>query len=199
MRQAVCREFVWREITLSCVLVACTIAYTAINACMLIESFKLRKIKSMPLIIAYLKSTEDQKALRLYIKNIGEGVAKNVKIKITGDYSRFGLEQHMLSDLGIMKYGLNILPPQEQLMYFINSWINIGKNENLENERIEMSIGYAGIDGKKYNSTYNLLPVQVSGQDYTEPPETHVGKIAYFMEKISRAMNNVSGNVLKQQ
>jgi hypothetical protein len=177
-----------KEIILSVVVAACTIVYTFINGLMLIENKRLRKIKSMPLIIAYLKSTEDHKVLRLCIKNVGEGVAKDVKVKIDGDYKAFGLEYRMLSNLGIMKYGLNIFPPQEQLAYLIDSWIEIGKRKDIENSHIDMSIDYAGIDGKKYSNTYHLLPVQLSGQDYTSPPETYIGKIAYFMEQISKVI-----------
>jgi hypothetical protein len=105
------------EIVLSWVVGTSTVLYTAINGFMLIENRRLRKIKSTPLIIAYLKSTEDHKALRLYIKNIGEGVAKDVKISITSDYEQFWLKHLTLSDIGIMKYGLNIFPPQEQFAY----------------------------------------------------------------------------------
>jgi hypothetical protein len=54
----------------------------------------------------------------------------------------------MLSDIGIIKYGLNIFPLQEQLMYFVGSWIEIGKMKDAENNPIDMLIDYVGIDGK---------------------------------------------------
>jgi hypothetical protein len=177
------------EIILSWVIGISTFAYMIINIFMLVENQRIRKIKSMPLIVAYLKSTEDHEALRLCIKNIGEGVAKDIKIELTSDYKTFGNENRMLSNLGIMKYGLNIFPPQEQFTYFIDLWAEIGKKKDFENGHIDISIHYAGIDGRKYENTYELPTIQLSGQDYTAPPETYLGKIAYFIEKLSKTMD----------
>jgi hypothetical protein len=178
------------EIILSGVIAISTFAYAIINIFMLIENQKIREIKSTPLIVAFLKSTEDHSAFRLYIKNVGEGVAKDVKVKILNDYKTFGLENRMLSNLGIMKYELNILPPQEQLMYFVDSWGRFGKQEDYENQYINISIDYTGLDGKKkHNNTYNLLPIQLSDQGLGNPPETYIGRIAYFIEKISKDIN----------
>jgi hypothetical protein len=70
------------EIVLSAIIAFSTTVYTIINWLMLSESKKQRQEKITPLIIAYLKSSEDHSFLRLYIRNIGEGIAKNVTINI---------------------------------------------------------------------------------------------------------------------
>jgi hypothetical protein len=148
-------------------------------------------MKITPLIVAYLKSTEDHLALRLHIRNIGEGLAKNVSVRILNDYAQFGLENRMLSNLGVMKNGLNIFPPKEEFIYFVDSWKKIGQREDFNKICIELDINYDDINGKSYNSHYNLPFIQVSGKDYTTPPETYIGKIAYHLGEIDKSIKNI--------
>ena len=178
------------EILLSTVLVVCTSTYTIINYFMLRESAIQRKLKSRPNIIAYLKSTEDYQALRLYIKNVGEGIAKNIKVNVLKDYGRFGKENHRLSEIGVFKYGLEILSPGEHLSYYLDAWTNI-KEEELENMYIELKICCTGIDNKEQNGSFNLKFIQVCSQGYTNPPETHIGKIAYYTKEINQALKKL--------
>jgi hypothetical protein len=178
------------EFILSAVIAISTVFYTCINWKMFRESKRQREDKITPLIVAYLKSTEDHMMLRLYIKNIGDGLAKNVIINILQDYNQFGLTNKKLSDIGAIRNGLNIFPPKEEYAYFIDSWRNIGKSENIKKMCIEMSIDYERIDGKKYNSQYNLPLIQVASKDYATPPETYVGKIAYYLEEIHKLFKN---------
>lgn len=79
------------EIVLSVVLAVSTVLYTLINFFMLIESKNVRKQKISPLLVAYLSSTEDHSIHVLKFKNIGEGLAKNVRVVVLKDYKQFGL------------------------------------------------------------------------------------------------------------
>lgn len=69
------------EIILSLVIAISTVFYTGINLLMLLESRSVRLQKITPHVVMFLKSTENSKVLALHIKNIGEGVAYNIKIK----------------------------------------------------------------------------------------------------------------------
>lgn len=177
------------EVILSIVLGLCTLAYTIINYLMLRESEKQRKLKSSPNIVAYLKSTEDYNSLRLYIKNVGEGVALNVKANVLKDYNRFGKATCKLSETGLFKYGLNILPPGEHFSYYLDAWSNI-KESDIENMYIDIEISCKGFSDEKFTNSFKLDFAQVCSQGYTNPPETHVGKIAHYLEKISTSFNN---------
>lgn len=174
------------EIILSASLVVCTIMYTIINYFVLRENQIQRKLKTRPYIVSYLQSTEDFHALRLYIKNFGYGVAKNVKVKVIQDYNMFGIENHLMSDSGMIKHGLEIFPPQAQYSCIIDSWENIRK-KNFENLYIELEINYEGESFKKteqYSNSYKLHFKQVCGQGYLNPPETYIGKIQHFLSEI---------------
>ena len=87
------------EIALSTVLAVSTVIYTIINLMLWFESRATRRQKITPLVIAYLKSTENHEVLKLHIKNIGEGRAKNVKIKTLKDYNQLGKVNLLLSTI----------------------------------------------------------------------------------------------------
>ena len=91
------------ELTISIVLACCTVTYTIINLMLWLESRATRKQKITPLLVAFLKSSEDHNVIELHIKNVGEGVAKNVEVKVLQDYKLFGVENLLLSEIGIFK------------------------------------------------------------------------------------------------
>ena len=175
----------------SLALIIVTVTYTVINALMLYESQKQRKLKTSPNVIAYLKSTEDYKAIRLYIKNVGEGVALDVKVDVIQDYCRFGKENCKLSETGLFKYGLDILPPGEHCSYYLDAWTNI-KEKDLENLCVELEISCAGADREPHSHSCKLQFIQIFGQGYANPPETYIGKIAHCMNEISRTLAKIN-------
>lgn len=87
------------ELILSTVLAFATVCYTIINLMMWLESRATRKQKITPQVIVYLKTTEDHLTLCVHIKNIGEGCARNVQVRVLKDYNQFGKEQYPLSNL----------------------------------------------------------------------------------------------------
>lgn len=176
------------EIVLSTVLAVSTVLYTIINFMLLCESKATRKQKICPFVIAYLKSTENHNVLSLHIKNIGEGLAKNVKIKTQRDYQRLGSNDLLLSDIGIIKNGFSNFPPQYELSYYIDSLTEL-KTED-ENSRIEIEISYENTDKRKYKNIYILPFNQIIGQNYSTPPETFMGQIPYYLKEINSTLKN---------
>jgi hypothetical protein len=171
------------EIYLTIALVVCTMAYTVINYMMLNESRIQRKLKARPYVIAYLKSTEDYNGLRLYIKNVGEGVARNIKGRTLQDYNRFGNEANKLSDAGLFKCGLDILPPGGYVSYYLDTWGNI-RESDIESMFIEIEISCDGVDNAKHDAYFKLGFSRICGQGYANPPETYLGKIASSLAQI---------------
>ncbi len=176
------------EIVLSIVLAVSTVFYTIINYMLWLESRATRKQKITPLIIAYLDPTENHKVLALHIKNIGEGLAKNVKIEAMKEYNRLGKDDLLLSEIGIIKNGFNNFPPQYELSYYIHSMTELNSED--ENSSIEIEICYESSDQKKYKNIYKLPFNQIIDQNYSKPPETFMGQIPYYLEEINRTLKN---------
>jgi len=174
------------EIVLSMVIAGCTVLYTFINLMMWCESRATRKQKYDPLIIAYLKSTEDHSILTLIIKNIGEGYAKDVNIKILKDYNQFDKKNFPISNIGIVKNGLNIFPPQYKLTFYINLMTELEKTE--KNKSIELEILYKNKYNKKIKNKFILQFNQIFGQNYSLIPETYIGQISYYLKGINKTI-----------
>ena len=177
------------EIILSIVIAVCTVLYTIINSLLWFESRSTRKQKTSPHIIAYLKSTEDHVMMSLHIKNIGEGLAKNVKVKILKDYKQFGKNNQFLSELGTMKNGFNSFPPQYELKYYINTNTDIYKTE--KDEKIELELNYESCDNRKFTEIFELPFNQLFGQNYSSPPETYIGKISYYLNEMNATLKKL--------
>ena len=179
------------EIVLSSVLAVSTVVYTAINLMLWYESRATRKQKIAPLIVAFLKSTESNKVLTLHIKNIGEGLAKNVKTKIIKDYKRFGKDDMLLSNDGIFKNGFNNFPPQYELSYYIQ-FIPELKSE-VGTVGVEIEISYENSEKDKFENIYILPFNQILGQGYSDPPESFIGQIAYYLKEINGTLKTAKG------
>jgi hypothetical protein len=174
------------EIILSTVLVVSTVIYTIINLMLWVESRATRKQKMTPLVIAYFKSTENHQILALHIKNIGEGLARNVKIRALKDYNRLGKDHLLLSNIGIIKNGFNNFPPQYELSFYINYLTKLEPEE--ESSSIEIEICYESSNGVKFKNNFVLPFNQMIGQNYSNPPETYIGQIPYYLKEINKSL-----------
>jgi len=176
------------EISLSIVLVVTTVIYTVISFMLWFESRKTRKQKIQPHIVAFLKSSENHKTLELHIKNIGEGHAKNVNILVLHDYNQFGKELKSFSNLGAMKNGINSFPPEYEIKYFVQDYDAIYDND--KNEFIKLKIDYKGTDNRKFTEEFDLPFNQLFGQNYSNPPETFIGQIPFYLNEINMTLKN---------
>jgi hypothetical protein len=174
------------ELVLSSVLAISTVAYTIINLMMWKESRATRKQKMAPFIVAYLKTTENHKILTLIIKNIGEGLAKNVKINVLKDYRLFG-DSDLLSDSGMIKNGINSFPPQLEMRFYINLMTDLNPND--KDSKIEISVYFEDIFKNQFTNLYELPFNQSIGQHYSSPPETYIGQIPYYLKEIHKVLN----------
>lgn len=174
------------ELILSIVLAVSTFFYTIINLMMWFESRATRRQKIAPLVIAYLKSTEINTNLCVCIKNIGEGCAKDVKIKVIKDYNQFNQDKYPLSNNMIFKNGANIFPPQYELKYYIDSFKNIDYFS--KKSYIELEIEYSDIKNHRFKHNIFRLPFNQINSNYSDPPETYLGQLSYYLKQLSKTI-----------
>lgn len=179
-------KFLNLENSISLSLLIVTAIYVIITYLQLRESRKVRLQKETPNIVPYLKSSEDHTALILYVKNFGEGVAKNVKVRFLQDYNRFGKSDYTLSKTGIAENGMSYFVPDYSLTFHIGYLENI-YNENID-EKIKVEIYYESLDNRKFKKLFELPFNQMSGQTYFSPPETYIGQIAYYLKEINSVL-----------
>lgn len=177
------------ELILSIVLAGATVFYTIINLMMWFESRATRKQKITPYIVAYFQSTESQLVEVLHIKNIGEGCAQNVRFQVVKDYKRFGQDNLLLSECGAIKRGLSYFPPQYEIVYYIDSWCDIVDKKICDH--IELEIFYERMDGKMLKNSYKLPLNELTDQNYSNPPDTYIGRIAYYLKEIDATLKKL--------
>lgn len=165
------------EVIFSGVLVLVTIVYTIATTLMYIESRKSRLQKTTPCIIPYFKSSADHQSVFLYVQNVGEGTAKNVKITINKGYERTPKSLN-IDGYKLFKEGVAIYPPQHELHFFINLWEKIEKSDS-----IELSIEYEALDNRKFNLAHIRLTIWDSYHSWSGVPEETLDQIPYYLKK----------------
>ena len=177
------------EIILSIVLAVSTVVYTGINLMLWKESIATRKQKLTPQIITFLKSAENHIMLELHFKNIGEGIAKNLRVNVLQDFERMSKPDLLLSEIGIIKNGFNVFPPQYELKYYIKSLTELYEND--KEGKITLELNYESSDNRKFSNLYELQFNQIFGQNYSNPPETYMGQIPYYLKEINSTLKKI--------
>lgn len=174
------------SLVLSAVIAVATVCYTVINLMMWSESRATRKQKLSPQVIPYLESTASKTTLCLFIKNVGEGCAKDVKVKIIKDTLCFDKKEYPLSDFPLFKDGINVFPPGYELHYYLGNWNEIVLNT--PNEYIELEIRCSDINGRRQKTQRYRLDYNQIRSNYSTPPDTYEGQIAYYLGEIHKVM-----------
>lgn len=173
------------ELIFSGVLALVTILYTVATILMYKESKKTRLQKTTPCIIPFLKSSADHQSVFLYVQNVGEGTAKNVKVTINKGYEK-SIKSLNLEGYKLFREGVAIYPPQYELHFLIDTWDNIEKTDY-----IELSIDYEGLNNRKFNQDHIRLTIWDSCHSWSGVPEETLDQIPYYLKTIN--------NTLKQQ
>ena len=181
------------EIILSTIVAISTAIYTAVSLMLWWESRETRRQKLAPHIIAFLKSTEDSSTLKLHIKNIGEGVARNVRINVLKDYNIFNQSENLLSNIGIMKNGFNLFPPQYELGIYIDDMDDSYKRDKAGS--IKLEIEYKNSYNKKCVQIFDLEFNQIYGQGLSNPPESFIGRIPHYLKEINLNIAKISNKL----
>lgn len=176
------------ELILSIVIAVAALIYAVINIFMLRENRATRIQKVAPMIVPFLKMSENQSMLELHVKNIGEGIAKDVKFYIIEDCIRFEKEDVLLSDTGIFKNGMTSFPPGYELRYFL-VWSDSA--ESYKDKQIKLKVKYQDIRKKKYGEVFTLPIKEIMGQGSVKPPETYMGQIPYYLKEINNTIKKI--------
>ena len=184
------------EPTLSIVIAISTVFYTGINLFMLIESKAVRLQKITPHVVMYLKSSEDHKTLALHVKNIGEGIAYDVRIKTLKDYNQFGQENYPISDLGVLKHGFAAMPPNYELKFYVGDILDVYEKDR--DGEVKFEVEYERKDSKNFKEVFNLSFIQAIGQSYSTPPESFLGQIPHYLKEISTILKRIEVKIEKK-
>ena len=164
-----------------------TLCYTIITWMMLHESRLIRKQKTAPNVIGYLQTMSNRDILCLYIKNVGEGYARNVKVQLIRDYFIFN-NKESLKDFPLFNDGVTIYPSGYDLHFLLDSWSNLKQNHHQENY-IEFNIYYENMKGKP-NCVHFKLPLKQIATMTSTPPEDSIDQISYYLSEVNKTLKD---------
>jgi hypothetical protein len=167
------------------VVTASTVAYVILTAKLVKETRTMRKNQVEPHIVAYLDITET-KADIVYLKtkNIGQGVALNVKFNIEKDINY--PKAKSLKSISYFSEGVNYFPPGHEDKHLLFSFMNNKEDKTLDS--IIFEIEYESVLKDKRKNKYELKFRELIGKGNLIPPDTHIGNISYRLEKIEKLL-----------
>jgi len=177
------------------VVTASTIVYVILTAKLVQEGRIMRKAQVEPYIIAYLDITE-RKADIVYLKtkNIGQGVALNVRFKIEKDINYPNSKP--LASISYFKDGINYFPPKREDKHLLFSFQ--GDVEKKAIDSIIFEVEYESILNEHKKHRYELKFRELTGKGNLIPPDTHIGYIGYKLEKIEKILEKVANGLSKE-
>ncbi|MCX6565112.1 MAG: hypothetical protein NTW38_01595 [Candidatus Aminicenantes bacterium] len=164
---------------LTFVLAAISGIYAFLTWKMVKETKRMREIQSEPQISIFYKSKDEYiNLIDLVIKNIGPGPAYKLAFKASPDFEYS--EGMKLSEMNIFKNGLKYLAPNQELVFFLNSLIEISSKKLCS--YFDITVNYEDDSGKKYENSYNIDLSEIFGLRHVGGPP--LKKIADQIEKI---------------
>jgi len=181
------------EIIFSFVLTISSIVLAILTGFLYYENKAIRKQKTTPFIIAFLEFSEiDETQIILKIKNIGEGLAKNISFNFKKDYN--WISESPLSERGALKHGISSFPPQYELNYIlVVKTTEVDFND--QDSYIEFNIKYENSKGKLFSkNNYRLNFNDITMQGYTNPPSTYKRALINQLKEINKQLQKIHDN-----
>ena len=171
------------QIIFSGVVALATVVYALLTWKLVSETKRLRELQTTPDIHVYFEIAEtDISYVYLIIKNIGYGVAQNIRFKLIKDFQHYDSTKQELNTKGAIKNGIDNFYPNQKISYLFT---DLSKNYNDKiNDYIDLVINYEDINEKKYEKKIKLTLDEFSGTGKLSIPNSYIGRIAYELNEI---------------
>jgi hypothetical protein len=173
-----------------------TVVYAWLTSVLVKETMKIREVQTEPLIEIIIEPLEEAiNIIRLRIKNIGLGPAKNVSFKSSVLKGGEGAEKLLLefTDVNFFKKGLTYLGPNQQVH---SRYTQMAKNHEEKIKSVfQFDIKYESITGKPYNETAIIDMSEMIGMCQLGTPNLY--SIAKSLENIQRILEHVTSGFKK--
>lgn len=171
------------SLVFSGVVTVSTVIYALLTWRLMNETLRMRKAQTDPKIVIYLRSVQYHlHFLELAIKNIGLGLAYDVKFKILEEFEVPG--DRKLSDIDFIKEGIDYMPPSHEITtYFLNLLENY---KNVIDKKIGIEIVYK-------NQERNLLREVIKFNMSSFKGVQKLGEDPVY--SISKAIENIKDNI----
>lgn len=167
------------------IVAASAIASSIFTVSLIKETKRMRQSQAEPHILPYFHNGEVEVQLfYLTISNIGVGTAYNVRFEILQEFNIDKEPKIKLSKCGIIKNGIKYFPPRSEHEYFMGT-MALNSKEIFESV-VKLQIEYEDIFSNKKMEILELRMDELFGKSKINPPDSELGKIGYYLEKIQK-------------
>ena len=154
------------------IVAVCTIVYSFLTIRLVRETRLSREFHLEAFMTAYLKNSETSPDIvSLIIKNIGNGVARNIKFKIIKDINYSN--GNPLSEIGIFNKNLDFFPPNNTNRYIL---LSLAEDYEIRSkDYIEFEITYDDAIKTNKSQKFKLDFKDVAGIGKLTPPRLTLG------------------------
>jgi hypothetical protein len=169
-------------------IVAISTVITCIASFSLIkETRQMRYAQAEPQIIPYFKNGDwEVNLFYLVITNVGQGVAYNVQFEIVKEFEIEEEARIKLSKCGIINTGVKYFPAKMKHEYFMGTFVY--NHKKILDSVVELKISYNDVFGSRKQETYILPLKELEGKSRVDPPDSEIGRISYYLEKINKTL-----------
>lgn len=175
-----------------------TVVYAALTAVLVFETKKMRLVQTEPKIQIQLNSLEFAISLiRLNIKNIGLGPAKNVKFNckvVSGNEDAQSLLEEF-TNTNFLKNGLSYLGPSQEIHSRCTS-MKQGYEGKIKSV-LEFKVSYQNASGKQYKDIFLIDIAEMGGMQKIGKP--YLYSIAESLETINKNLEYLTTGFKKLQ
>ena len=168
-----------------------TVVYAVLTAVLVIETKRMREVQTEPIIEIVLEPLEQAiNIIRLRIKNIGLGPAKNLRFKSNVLNGGEGAERLLseFTDVNFFTTGLNYLGPNQQVHSKYTQMTD--DFERKIKSVLQFEIDYKSIGGKTYKEKTVIDLSEMKGMSQLGTP--NLFSIAKSIERIQKDINQIT-------
>jgi len=156
-------------VVFSGVVAVSTVLYTIFTAKIVKETQAMRRAQAEPCVVVYVEPSEHWINLfYLVVRNVGHGLAKNVKLAAEPNFEY--TKGEFLNDLGIFKYGIDSLAPGQIYRLFFTSMVE--DTERKMQTEIRITVEYeSAVTAQKIRNCFTIRFKEFQGfTQLGEPP-----------------------------
>ena len=180
------------SVIFSCIVTMATVVYAILTWRLVTETKQMREAQTEPIISIILKPKDEWKNfIDLIIKNIGPGSAHKINFQVDPDFEYE--KGKYLSEINVIKNGLNYLAPGQEINFFLTSLVE-NYNDKIKTA-INIKVKYQNMLGNIYEKTFLIDFSEFAGLTWLGTPPLH--EIAENIKKIGKNIDHLCSGFSK--
>ncbi|MFQ5433046.1 MAG: hypothetical protein ACE5EN_11145 [Nitrospinota bacterium] len=169
-----------------------TIIYAILTWKLVSETKRIRAAQTEPKVSISIQPRDEWiNLIDMKIQNIGLGPAYSIKFELENDFKY--RKEELLSEIGIIKNGINFLSPNQKIQFFLTSLAD--NFEEKVSSPFTIKVTYKNNSDHQYNDKYMVDFSEFLGLRRLGEPPLH--KIAKNIESIKKDIGHISSGFSK--